>query len=198
MQKNILKSLVKKISCIIKGVSAGEGSYISPRADIRYSERIKLGDDVVLEPHARIIANGKDALVSIGSSTTIFPYVLIKTNGGKISIGSRCSVNDYSILYGHGGIVIDDDVHIAAHTVIVASEHDYMKLGTDKFSIDVKGRGITIGKSVWIGANVVILDGVTIGTGSVIGAGAVVTKNIPPLSVAVGVPAKVIKKRMTG
>lgn len=54
---------------------------------------------------------------------------------------------------------------------------------------------VTISDDVWIGANVIILPGVHIGTGSVIGAGSIVTKNIPPSVVAVGNPAKVIKKR---
>ena len=54
---------------------------------------------------------------------------------------------------------------------------------------------VVIGSNVWIGANAIVLPGVTIGKGSVIGAGIVVTKDIPPYSVAVGVPAKVIKSR---
>lgn len=47
----------------------------------------------------------------------------------------------------------------------------------------------------WLGHGVTVLDGVTLGQGSVIGAGAVVTKDIPPFSVAVGVPAKVLFNR---
>jgi acetyltransferase-like isoleucine patch superfamily enzyme len=54
-----------------------------------------------------------------------------------------------------------------------------------------------IGEDVWIGANVCILAGVTIGRGSVIGMGSVVTKNVPPYSIAVGVPAKVVRARFT-
>ena len=54
---------------------------------------------------------------------------------------------------------------------------------------------VTVEDDVWIGSNCVILPGVTIGCGSVIGAGAVVTKDIPPYSIAVGVPAKVLKQR---
>ena len=55
---------------------------------------------------------------------------------------------------------------------------------------------VTIGNDVWIGRRVIIMPGVTIGDGCVIGAGAVVTKDIPPYSVAGGVPAKVIKSRL--
>ena len=54
---------------------------------------------------------------------------------------------------------------------------------------------VTIGDDVWIGRRVMIMPGVTIGNGCVIGAGAVVTKDIPPYSVAGGVPAKVLKSR---
>ena len=54
---------------------------------------------------------------------------------------------------------------------------------------------ISIGNDVWIGANVVVLDGVSIGDGAIIGAGAVVTRDIPPFSIAVGVPCRVVKYR---
>jgi len=49
--------------------------------------------------------------------------------------------------------------------------------------------------NVWLGLHVQVLDGVTIGYGTVVGAGAVVTKDLPPNSVAVGVPAKVVRRR---
>lgn len=195
MQRDVLKLLIKKASCILRGISSGSNTYASPLAELKFVKNITLGNNVVLEGHARLIANGEDASIVIGSDTTISPYSLIKANGGKIRIGEQCSVNDYAILYGYGGIVIEDNVHIAAHAVIVASEHDYDKLETGRFSIDIKGRGIKIEKDVWVGTNAVILDGVTIGTGSVIGAGAVVTKDIPRFSIAAGVPAKIIKNR---
>ena len=62
---------------------------------------------------------------------------------------------------------------------------------------DMSPKKVVIGSDVWIGARVIILPGVQIGSGSIIGAGAVVTKDIPPFSVVGGVPAKVIKSRIT-
>ena len=58
-----------------------------------------------------------------------------------------------------------------------------------------EGKTPTIGDGCWLGANVKVLDGVTIGDGVILGSGAVVNKDIPPFTVAVGVPAKVIKQR---
>jgi acetyltransferase-like isoleucine patch superfamily enzyme len=195
--RNYLKLLAKSLLCLPRGIrNCGEDVYISPFTEIKNPGKIFLGKGAVLERHSRLYANGENAQIKIGEYTTIYPYVLLKTNGGKIEIGKGCSVNDYSILYGYGGITIGDDVHIAGHTVIIASEHDYNKLGNSSFSQDILAKGVKIESHVWIGANAVILDGATIGRGSVIGAGAVVTKDIPPDSIAVGVPARVIKKRI--
>ena len=195
--KNNFKLFFKKLSAVVRGIGrSGRNVYVSPSAELTYPARIFLADGVVLEKHCRLCANGKDALIQIGEYTTIYPYALLKTNGGTIRIGEGCSVNDYCVLDGVGGITIGDDVHIAAHVVIVASEHDYAKLGRADFSLDMTGKGIVIENSVWIGAGAVILDGVRIATGSVIGAGAVVTKDIAPNSIAVGVPARVIRNRI--
>ncbi len=56
-------------------------------------------------------------------------------------------------------------------------------------------RKVIIGNDVWIGQRVMIMPGVTIGDGCIIAAGAVVTKDIPPYSIAGGVPARVLKSR---
>ncbi|QHL89493.1 hypothetical protein GU926_17095 [Nibribacter ruber] len=61
---------------------------------------------------------------------------------------------------------------------------------------DIFSKGdIVIGNDVWIGAHSIVLSGVTIGNGAIIGANSVVTKDLPPYSIAVGTPAKVIKYR---
>lgn len=93
------------------------------------------------------------------------------------------------------GFEIGDNVRIAAQVVIIPMNHIYEDPDTPIWKQGIRAKGIKIEDDVWIGAGAKILDGVTIGKGSVIGAGAVVTDDIPPYSVAVGVPARVIKKR---
>ena len=89
-------------------------------------------------------------------------------------------------------IMIGNRVTIAPHvTLVVSSGPNNSKL---KYVYPRKFGKIIIQDDVWIGTGVIILPGVTIGKMSIIGAGAVVTEDIPPFSVAVGVPAKVIKK----
>jgi virginiamycin A acetyltransferase len=64
-------------------------------------------------------------------------------------------------------------------------------------SLDLIKGPVTVGNNVWIGDNVIILSGVTVGDGAVLGAGAIVTKDVPAYSIAVGNPAKSIKKRFS-
>jgi acetyltransferase-like isoleucine patch superfamily enzyme len=90
---------------------------------------------------------------------------------------------------------IGDGVYTGTHVQIAAVNHVYSD--PDKFIKDqgITAQGIRIEDDVWLGSTVVVVDGVTIGKGSVVGAGAVVTKDLPPYSVAVGVPAKIVKDR---
>lgn len=192
---NLIKIPLKKFICLLRRVKSGTNTFISFKAGIKKPENITLGSNVVIENYARLECIGRSSALNIGDCTFIRPYALIKADGGKVTIGQRCTINDFSFLNGVGDIVIGNDVHIASHVVIVSMNHifkDPAKLIAEQGSSKI---GITIEDDVWIGTSVLILDGVTIGKGSVIAAGAVVTKSVPPYSVAAGVPASVIKKR---
>jgi acetyltransferase-like isoleucine patch superfamily enzyme len=133
--------------------------------------------------------------IRIGARSVVCDGTMLITNGGDISIGTDCSVNPYCVLYGLGGLRIGDFVRIAAHTVIVPANHTFGDPHTPIHHQPETKVGVTIEDDVWIGAGCRILDGVTIGKGSVIGAGSVVTRSIPPMSVAFGVPARVVRHR---
>lgn len=92
--------------------------------------------------------------------------------------------------------MIGNYVRIAAHTVIVATQHIFERIDIPICHQGVEGKGITIEDDVWIGANCTVLGGVTIGKGTIVAAGAVVTKDVEPYSIVAGVPAKVIGSRI--
>lgn len=136
--------------------------------------------------------------VSVGSKFGMLSGGSLYANdGGTISIGDRVSVNfGVHINAAEGGtVVIGDDCLIAQNCVLRASNHKF-----DDVSKPINLQGHEAGKivleaDVWLGAGVVVVPGVTIGRGTVVGAGAVVTKDLPPMSVAAGVPAVVVRKR---
>jgi len=132
-----------------------------------------------------------DGIVGIGSNG------LFSARGGSIRIGDNSFFNrDVHINADIGGqIIIGDNCLIGPKVIMRTASHRF-----EKKEVNIREQGHQIGDIVieddcWIGANAVILGGVHIGRGAVIGAGAVVTKDIPPMAIAVGVPAKVLKYR---
>lgn len=153
------------------GVSIAKFVYID--AIGQQENRIYLRNRVSLQRGVHICALDKTSL-DIDEDTFIGPYVCI-AGPGNIKIGKNCL--------------------IAAHSGIFANNHNFDDLTRNIGDQGISRKGIVIEDNCWLGNNVTVLDGVTIGYGSVIGAGAVVTKDIAPFSIAVGVPAKLIRSR---
>ena len=116
----------------------------------------------------------------------------------KVAIGNNSTLNQGVIIDGFGGVVIGEGVRIASNTVINTTDHAFEDVDTFIYQQGFICAQVIIEDDVWIGSNCCINKGVTIGKGSVIGSGSVVTKDIPPYSIAVGVPAKRIKSRQKG
>ena len=117
------------------------------------------------------------------------------TFGSLIVIGDRSGIGVDCEL--HGEIYIGNDVMMAPECVFYTSNHE-----TGRIDIPMNQQGrtlpkpITIGNDVWIGRRVMIMPGVNVGDGCILAAGTVVTKNLPPYSIAGGVPAKVLGTRI--
>lgn len=109
----------------------------------------------------------------------------------RIMVGNYSSINKHVLLDGRGGeLIIGNNVDIAQETNIWTLQHDY----NDPMYKAV-GKPVIIEDYVWIASRATILPGVKIGRGAVVASCAVVTKDIPPLAVVAGVPAKVIGYR---
>jgi len=179
-------------------------SDIAPRADIYHPERIDIGIDVQIGARAmlnfrsgrRPLPNDRWWNLRIGAHSKIMPEAKLIPQQGWIDIGAHCSIQYGCLLYGVGGLTIGDHTRIAAGTIIAPMNHTYTDTTRPIWQQPETADGITIGRDCWIGAGVRITDGVTIGDGCVVGAGAVVTHSLPAWSVAVGVPARVVRSRM--
>lgn len=108
----------------------------------------------------------------------------------RICIGKNTTINKRCVLDGRGGLIIGNNVDIAQESNIWTEQHDYNSPTYNSVSAPV-----VIEDYVWVASRATILPGVTIGKGAVVASGAVVTKDVPPLSIVGGVPAKIIGKR---
>lgn len=112
--------------------------------------------------------------------------------GKNIKVGERFFANFHFTVLDEGLVTIGDDCFIGPNVSIYTACHS-----TDPIERRTRkewAEPVSIGNDVWIGGSVTILPGVTIGDNVTIGAGSVVVKDIPSGSVAVGNPARVIKK----
>jgi len=128
----------------------------------------------------------------LGRRSVIESYSCINNACGDIIIGDNTRIGLHNTVIGP--VSIGNNVNIAQGVVITALNHNFSEEGKRIDEQGVSLQPITIADDVWIGANVVILPGVSIGEHCVIAAGAVVSRNIPPHSLAMGVPAKVHKE----
>jgi len=151
--------------------------------DIRNKKNIKIGDNF-----------------TTGFGCRIEAYPQKPTSDSILIFGKNVEINDYVHIAAGEKIRIGNDVLIASKVFISDINHGNYKGEnpdsplTTPNSRKLSTNPIQIKDNVWIGEGVCIMSGVTIGIGSIIGALSVVTKDIPDYSIAVGSPAKVVKK----
>jgi len=128
----------------------------------------------------------------LGDFSTIEDFCTINNGVGHVIIGYESRIGMSNVIIGP--VTIGNAVIFAQNIVMSGLNHSYEDITLPISKQKESTALIIIEDECWIGANAVITAGVTIGKHSVIAAGSVVTKNIPPYSVAVGNPARVIKQ----
>lgn len=174
-----IKILIKRIYMIffhplIIKYTIGKGIYVGRRATIRGLNHIDFGKNVRIGNDIRIQMYRKDATLYLGEN---------------VYMGNR-----NSFLLG-GNITIGDDTLLASDILVSSENHgnnpkDSLSYGKQELIC----KDVVVGRGCWIGEKAILLPGVSIGDKSIIGAGSVVTKDVPAYCIAVGNPARVIKR----
>lgn len=134
--------------------------------------------------------------MKIGPGAAISPNVYF-SNPERITAGRGLRLGAHCKLWagpGTGRIVLGDDVLFGPEVMITAANYRF----NDGHPVNDQAMDegdVVIGNDVWLGTRVMVLPGVTIGDGAIVGAGSVVTKDIPAMAVAVGVPARIVGQR---
>jgi acetyltransferase-like isoleucine patch superfamily enzyme len=145
--------------------------------------------------------------IAIGSGTVVGPYCSLSAGVAPghvparspvVRIGDRCVIGKGSGIVAHADVRIGDDVWTGHHVYVTDANHGYEDVTEPPGVQFAPPRPVRIGDRAWIGHGSIVLPGSTIGEHAVIGAGAVVTGAIPAFSVAVGNPARVIRRYVAG
>jgi acetyltransferase-like isoleucine patch superfamily enzyme len=163
----------------------GDGSVICFPTNTVFNERyIHIGTGTMIGPHVTLSAGmvpGQDCITD--------PVV---------SIGDRCLIGKGSGIVGHLQVTIGDDVWTGHHVYITDQNHGYRDIDLPVSQQSMPERPVRIGSGSWLGHGAIVLPGADIGEHVVIGANSVVTGCIPAFSVAVGAPARVVRRYVPG
>lgn len=163
----------------------GENSIICFPTNTLYNEHyIHVGSGTMIGPHCTLSAGMMPGQICITDPV--------------VSIGDRCLIGKGSAVVGHFSITIGNDVWTGHNVYITDQNHGYEDVTRPIGIQSMPEKPVTIGDGSWIGYGSVVLPGASIGDHVVIGANSVVTGDIPSYSVAVGSPAKVIRRYVDG
>jgi len=185
----------KLFSSCGKGVVFGEGIIL------RHPKKIKIGNRVVFSERCILDARttGVNDVIYIGDDVIFSNDVTISCKESKINIGNRTAVSAYAMIHARINCPVDigEDALIGPRCYITAGG----SYNIDRLDIPISKQGktlddgILIENDVLLYANTIVLGGLTLGSGCVVGAGGIVTKSLPPRSICMGIPAKVMKMR---
>ena len=163
----------------------GDGSAICfPVAALYGEEYIELGEGCIIGPYCSLSAG-------------VMPGHVID-HSPVVTIGDRVLIGKGSGIVGHHTVEIGDDVFTGHHVYITDANHGYEDTSLPLGKQFAPTRPVRIGSGSWLGHGTVVLPGADIGRNVAVGAGSVVTGTLPDFSVAVGNPARVIRRYVDG
>jgi acetyltransferase-like isoleucine patch superfamily enzyme len=163
---------------------------------LRHPHKIRIGDNVVIDDNCVLDAKGEaNAGIAIGSNVYVGRNTIIYTKNGDITLEENVNISSNCQVFSCNSLTIGRDTVIGAFSYFLSGgEYDPNDPTPFAKQSGTNTQGpLTIGPNCWIAARVTVLDAASVGEHCVLGAGAVVNKPIPAHSIAVGVPARVLK-----
>ncbi|MCS6893487.1 MAG: acyltransferase [Deltaproteobacteria bacterium] len=171
----------------------GKGCLIEDNVSFLGSRNISLGNQVIIRRNSSLEARfgGK---IKIGSQVLINQFTTIVSKRGQIEIDDGVNISSHCRIASTGFVKIGKSVLISSHVYVGAPNHSLSSVEAT-VEDEVCAEGVVIEDNVWIGSHCTILDGVTIRSNSVIGAHSFVNRDVPPNTIAFGVPARPYRER---
>jgi len=175
--------------------SLGRGSFIEQDVRLLVPRRVFLGQRVMVGEGCFLDANTPQGRITLQDDVWLSRGCYIVVGEGEVDIGPMSYIGHRCLMYGTKSIRIGCDALLANDVQLICGNHTFARRDVPIRAQSPQEKPIVIGDDVWLGASVIVLGGVTIGDGAVVGAGAVVTQNLPPYSIARGVPARIVGTR---
>jgi acetyltransferase-like isoleucine patch superfamily enzyme len=158
-----------------------------------------VADSARISPLADIEESVRGSLIEIGEEVVIDAFVKIKPAGGvgDLHIGARSQLNSGVVVYTGNGVIIGEDVLVAANVTFAPVNHEFSARDVPirQQGFQPSRGGIVVEDDVWIGAGTVLLDGAIVRRGAVIAANSLVRDELEPYSVNAGNPSRVLGYR---
>ena len=177
--------------------SFGKGAAFGRSVSLKHPGKISIGRRCIIDEYCSLSAQGdENSAIILGEEVLLGRSTVLGTRNGVVQIGDFSNIGANCRIGTTSRVRFGTHVLLAANCYIGGAQHrfDRTDIPIMRQGYESKG-GVEIEDDVWLGAGVTVLDGVRIGTGCVVGAGSIVTKDLPPYSVAIGIPARVVANR---
>lgn len=177
----------------------GRGVTFGSNVVLRHPHKIFIGDNVVIDDNCVLDAKGESNKgLFIGDGVFVGRNTILSCKNGDIYLDEKVNMGFNCEIFSASEVRVGKKSLIAAYCYLIGGTHKMDRLDIPPLEQERESKGIILEENLWLGAGVKVMDGVRIGHDSVIGASAVVSKDIPEYSIAVGIPAKVLRDRREG